>query len=53
MNVMDYTKCMHCSRIEKLIKSTSSDTKLDTDYWLCDEAGSFVAADYSPQQKIL
>ena len=52
MNVMDYTKCMHCSRIEKLANSTSNDTKLYTDCWLCDEAGSFVVSDYTTLQKI-
>jgi hypothetical protein len=52
MSVIDYTKCMHCSRIEKLAHSTTSDTKLYTDCWLCDEAGSFVVSDYITQQKI-
>ena len=52
MNVMNYTKCMHCKRIEKLAKLTSSDTKLHSDCWLIDEAGSFIVSDYSTQQKI-
>ena len=52
MNVMDYTKYMHCSRIEKLLKSTSSDTKLDTECWLYDEAVFFVVSDYTTPKKI-
>ena len=45
MDVMDYTKCMHCNRIEKIADSTSNDTKLYTDCWYCDEAGSFIGTD--------
>ena len=52
MNVMNYNKCMHCRRIDKLANSTFSDTKLDSDCWLFDEAGSFIGSDYSPRQKI-
>jgi hypothetical protein len=51
MGVMDYTKCMHCSRMEKLANSTSSDTKLYSDCWLCEEGGSFMESEYSPLRK--
>ncbi len=52
MNVMDYNKCMHCKRIEKLAKLTSSDTKLLSDCWLIDEERCFIVSDYATQQKI-
>jgi hypothetical protein len=51
MNVMDYTKCMHCSRIETLAHSTSSDTKLYSDCWLCEDAAPFVVSEYPTLQK--
>ena len=51
MDVMDYTKCMHCNRIEKLANSTSNDTKLYTDCWYCNEAVPFVELDYTPLRK--
>jgi hypothetical protein len=51
MNVMDYTKCMHCSRIETLAHSASSDTKLYSDCWLCEDAAPFVVSEYPTLQK--
>jgi hypothetical protein len=50
---MDCTKCMHCSRMEKLAYSTSSDTKLYSDCWFCEEKGSFKVSDYSPKKSII
>ena len=46
-DVMDYTKCMHCNRMEKFANSTSSDTKLYSDCWFCEDKGSFLVSDYS------
>ena len=52
VDVMDYTKCMHCNRMEKLANSTSSDTKLYSDCWFCEEKGYFKVSDYSLSKKI-
>jgi hypothetical protein len=43
MDVMDYTKGVHCNRIEKLANSISHDTKPYSDY--CNEARSFIVSD--------
>jgi hypothetical protein len=51
MNVMDYTKCMHCSRIEQYANATGSDTKLYTDCWLCEDAAPFVVSEYPTLEK--
>ena len=51
MNVMNYTKCMHCSRIETLAHSTSSDTKLYSDCWFCEDAAPLVVSEYPTLQK--
>jgi hypothetical protein len=51
MNVMDYTKCMHCSRIEKLAHATGSDAKLYTDCWLCEDAAPFMVSEYPTLEK--
>jgi len=51
MNVMDYTKCMHCNRIETVAHSTSSDTKLYSDCWLCEDVVPFAASEYPTLNK--
>ena len=51
MNVMDYTNCMHCSRIEKLTQSMGSDTKLYSDCWVCEDAAPFVVSEYPTIEK--
>ncbi len=51
MNVMDYNKCMRCSRFEKFAPAPGSDTKLYTDCWLCEDAAPFVVSEYPTFQK--
>jgi hypothetical protein len=51
MNVMDYTKCMHCSRFDKFVHATGSDTKLHTDCWLCEDEAPFGVSEYQTPEK--
>jgi len=50
MNVVDYNKCMHCSRFEKFTHAPGSDTKLYTDCWVCEDA-PFVVSEYPTFEK--